>query len=73
MNIESLIQIFQSEFPEVSQKFTPETRFREISTWDSLTAMSILTTIEEQFVVVLAEKDFKLMQTIEEVYNHISR
>jgi len=73
MNIEKLIQIFQSEFPEVSQKFTPETRFREISTWDSLTAMSILTTIEEQFGVVLAEKDFKLMQTIEEVYSHISK
>lgn len=73
MNIESLIQIFQSEFPEVSQKFTQETRFREISTWDSLTAMSILTTIEQQFGVVLTEKDFKLMQTIEEVYNHISK
>lgn len=73
MNIESLIQIFQSEFPEMSDKFTPETRFREISDWDSLTAMSILTTIEEQFEVIMPEKDFRLMQTIQEVYNYISR
>jgi acyl carrier protein len=72
MNIENLIQIFQSEFPDVSEKFTPTTKFRELSDWDSLTAMSILTTIEEQFGVALPENEFKAMQTIEEVYSFLS-
>jgi acyl carrier protein len=73
MNIENLIQIFQSEFPEVSEKFTPATKFRELSNWDSLTSMSILTTIEEQFGATLPEKEFKAMHTIEEVYFFLSK
>ena len=73
MNIESLIQIFQSEFPEMSQEIKPHTKFRQIKDWDSLTEMYILTTIEEQFGIAVVEKDFRLMQTIEEVYIYISK
>jgi acyl carrier protein len=73
MSIENLIQIFQNEFPELKEKFTPATKFRELKNWDSLTAMSILTTIEEQFGTNLPEKDFKAMHTIEEVYLFLSK
>lgn len=73
MNIENLIQIFQKEFPEISDLITPQTKFQELSSWDSLTAMSILTTIEEDYGIALSERDFKSMQTIEEVFNHISK
>jgi acyl carrier protein len=49
----------------------PETRFRDLGSWDSLTGMSILVMIKDEFDADLSVDDFKKQQTVQDLYDHI--
>ena len=54
------------------EKFTPATRFRELAEWSSLTALSVMAMVDEEYDVQLNGDQMRSVQTIEELYNLVT-
>ncbi len=48
------------------------TKFKELDSFDSLTGMSIIVFIKDEFNIDLSQKDFKTIETVQQLYDHIS-
>lgn len=46
----------------------PETDFRQISSWDSLTGMAVLVMIKDDYGVDITAETFKTLKTVNDVY-----
>lgn len=49
------------------------TSFREVGSWDSLTGMSILVMIKDEFGVDMSVEAFKQQNTVQELYDYIQQ
>ena len=47
----------------------PETRFRDLPTWDSLAALNVLAAIDEAFGVRLTAEQFRGCDTVQELFD----
>ena len=66
--MEKFIFSFADLFDETAP-FTPATRFRELSEWSSLTALSVMAMVDEEYDVQLTGDEMRSVHTIEELYN----
>jgi len=68
--MQKFIENFAAQFEETdAEEFSPETIFREIEEWSSLTALSIIAMVDEEYHVRLTGDDIRSSKTIEDVYN----
>lgn len=68
MNIQSFMQKFADTVEDDSIVSLPvETKFRELDSWDSLAALSIMAMIDEEFAVNLTAIEMKTTETFEEL------
>jgi len=68
--MEKFIENFAAQFEETDAVlFTAETKFREIDEWSSLTALSIIAMVDEEYHTRLTGDDIRASKTIEDVYN----
>ena len=68
--MEKFIENFAAQFEETDAVlFTAETKFREIDEWSSLTALSIIAMVDEEYQTRLTGDDIRASKTIEDVYN----
>ena len=68
--MEKFIENFAAQFEETdADVFTAETKFREIDEWSSLTALSIIAMVDEEYHTRLTGDDIRASKTIEDVYN----
>lgn len=73
MEIETFVKNFAAQFDETdSIKFNPKTKFREIEEWSSLTALSIIAMVDEEYEVKLKGDDIRNSITIEDLYNTVA-
>lgn len=52
---------------------TPETEFRTLDEWDSLSYLSVIAMIDEEFDVQIETPEFKQLKTIEDLYNTVCK
>lgn len=72
MEIQKFIENFAAQFDETdTDVFASGTKFREIDEWSSLTALSIIAMVDEEYHVKLTGDDIRASKTIKDVYNHI--
>lgn len=70
MEQDKFIQLFAEQFDEIDlSNFTIDTRFRDIENWSSLTALSIIAMVDEEFNVSLKGDDIRNSKTIQDIYN----
>ena len=70
MDIESFIENFGGQFDDADiSSFTADTRFREIPEWSSLTALSIIAMIDEEYGVALKGDDVRSANTIKDLFD----
>jgi acyl carrier protein len=70
MELSEFVKAFAAEFDDTPiEVFTPETKFRELEEWSSLTALSIIAIVDELFDKRLTGADIRSVNTIEELYN----
>lgn len=70
MELIDFISSFAGEFEETpAEKFLPDTNFRELDEWDSLTALSIIAMVDEKYAKQITGADIRSSTTIEELYN----
>ena len=72
MNLNEFVKAFASEFYETSENvFTPKTVFKDLSEWGSLTVLSIVSMVDEEFEKAITGADLRACNTIEELYNFL--
>lgn len=72
MDINKLLNIVKDQFiDEDLDSITITTKFRTLKSFDSLTAMAILSAVEDEYKISLPVEKFKNITTIEELHKYI--
>lgn len=70
MTLKEFIEAFAAEFDETPvEDFAAETVFKEMDEWSSLTALSIISMVDDQLDKQLTGADIRSSNTIEDLYN----
>jgi len=69
MNIEEFIENFVSQLDETDpESVTAETRFKELDEWSSLTALSIIAMVDDEYDVIIKGNDIIKSDTIQDLF-----
>jgi Phosphopantetheine attachment site. len=72
MTLEDFVTKFAEEFDETPiEEFTATTKFKDLEEWGSLTALSIIAMVDEEFDKRITGADIRESDTIEDLYNKI--
>lgn len=70
MNLTEFVEAFAAEFDETPvEQFSPNTVFKNIEEWGSLTALSIIAMIDENMEKRITGADIRSSETIEDLFN----
>ena len=47
--------------------------FRQHDNWDSLTKLSLIAALDEEFDVIIEDKEFENLHTFEDLFEHIKK
>ena len=73
MDIKEFIENFSAQFEETdASMFNAETKFRELDEWSSLTALSILAMIDEEYDIQLSPVEMRTTNTIQELFDLVA-
>jgi len=69
MEINEFVQNFSAQFEETDASvFKADTIFREVDEWSSLTALSIIAMVDEEYSAKLTGEDIRNSNSIEDIY-----
>ena len=72
MELNQFVENFAAQFDDTDASvFTPETKFRDLEEWSSLTALSIMAMVDEEYDVTLKGDDIRSATTIEDLFNTV--
>lgn len=70
MTLEKFVLTFGEEFDETPiEDFTSSTDFKNLEEWSSLTGLSIIAMVEDNFDIMVTGEDLRSVTTIEQLYN----
>lgn len=70
MTLENFIEKFAAEFDETPKEmFSPETEYKNLEEWSSLTALSIISMVDEEMEKRITGADIRNCRTIKELFN----
>lgn len=69
MELNDFVKKIAAEFDETPvEKFSASVKFKDLEEWGSLTALSIISMIDEEFDKKITGEDLRSCGTIEELY-----
>ena len=73
MEIKEFIDKFAEIFDDTdASTLSPETKFRELDEWSSLSALGVIALADEEFDVELSGEEMRQANTIKELFNLIT-
>lgn len=70
MEIQEFIENFAAQFDDTDEAlFTAETKFKELDEWSSLTALSIIAMVDDEYDVIIKGNDILNSDTIQDLFN----
>ncbi|OQA94735.1 MAG: hypothetical protein BWY22_02357 [Bacteroidetes bacterium ADurb.Bin217] len=70
MDITTFITNFANQFDDTdASEFTANTKFKELDEWSSLTALTIIAMVDEEYNVKIKGDDIRASQTIQNVFD----
>ncbi|GHV31899.1 acyl carrier protein [Spirochaetia bacterium] len=74
MNLQEFVGKFAECFDDVAtSEFKAGTVFKELDTWTSLMALSIIAMVDDEYGVYIKASDIKNSETIEDLFNTVKR
>jgi acyl carrier protein len=67
MKEEEALMFITKTFGEKPENIRPETRKDDIPNWDSIGTISLMAELDEQFGIMLEEKDFESLHRIDDI------
>lgn len=72
MTLDDFIEAFAAEFDDTpAEEFKADTKYRQLDEWSSLTALSIISMVDDQFDKNITGADIRSAETIEDLFNLI--
>ncbi len=72
MTLDEFVEKFADELSETpAESVYATTKYKELSEWGSLVALSILSMIDEEYDQMLTGATLRKFETIEELYNYV--
>ena len=72
MNIQEFIGNFAAQFDDTDEALiTPDTKFKQLDEWSSLTALSIIAMVDDEYDVILKGNDIINSETIQELFDTV--
>ncbi len=69
MELKKFIENFAEQFEETdAAKIQAETNFKNLEEWSSLTALSIIAMVDEEYGVRIKGDDIRIVSTIEDLF-----
>lgn len=69
MDIKDFIQNFADQFEETdASEITPATDFKSLDEWSSLTALSVIAMVDDEYDVTLKGDDIRNAVTVEDLF-----
>ena len=73
MELKDFIEKFAEQFDETDAgEFKADTEFKALDEWSSLTALSIIAMVDEEYDVALKGDDVRNAETIEDLFNVVA-
>ena len=70
MNIQEFIGNFAAQFDDTDEALiTPDTKFKQLDEWSSLTALSSIAMVDDEYDVILKGNDIINSETIQELFD----
>ena len=74
MNIQDFIDNFADQFDDTDKAvFTNETDFKQLDEWSSLTALSIIAMVDDEYDVIIKGNDIINSVTIQDLFEIVQR
>lgn len=72
MDINEFIENFADQFEKTSiDELQPKTEFKKLDEWSSITALSVIAMIDEEYDVTIKGDDIRNNNTIEDLFNDV--
>ncbi len=72
MELKDFIENFAAQFDDTdASEFTAETEFKALDEWSSLTALSIIAMVDEEYDITIKGDDIRNSETIEDLFNTV--
>ena len=69
MDLQGFIEKVAEQYEDVDDVvFKPETEYKKLSQWSSITALSIIAMIDEEYGITIKGNDIQNSGTLEELY-----
>ncbi|MDE6271928.1 MAG: acyl carrier protein [Muribaculaceae bacterium] len=73
MKIKEFIENFADQFDDTdASEITATTVFKDLDEWSSLTALSIIAMVDEEYDVTLKGDDIRNADTVEDLFNIVA-
>ena len=73
MELHEFIEKFAEQFDDTDvSELNPETEFKELDEWSSLTSMSIIAMVKTYYNKTLTGKEIRSCVTVQDLYNLVS-
>lgn len=70
MEITDFISNFAAQFDDTDASvFTPETNFRDLEEWSSLTALAVLNMIGKKYAIMFNPEEMRKTNTVQELFD----
>ena len=74
MNIQDFVENFAAQFDDTeADVFTADIIFKQLDEWSSLTALSIIAMIDDEYDVIIKGNDIMNSETIQDLYNIVEK
>lgn len=72
MTIEEFVEKVQDELQETpAEKITADTNYKELDEWGSLTSLSLISMIEEEYDKLITGADVRACNSIKELWEYV--
>lgn len=72
MELKDFLEKFAEQFDDVSaETLSADTKFRELDEWSSLSALSIIAMIDEEYDITIAGEDIRNSSTIGDLFDRV--
>lgn len=73
MELKEFIENFSAEFDETPvEAFTPSTEYKKLDEWNSLTALSIIAMVDDNYNKTITGANLRENKTIQDLFNYVA-
>ena len=58
---------------EDEKAINEDTKFRDLSSWDSLTAMAVIAMVDDEYKIRIPDEEFRKFNTVNDIFGYVKQ